>query len=195
MGLIIGLARSIVAGILNGSFAAPMKKISNWEWENTWFIYALVALLILPVSTAFISVPGLIGIYAQVDSPVILKTLLTGFLFGIGSVIFGSGLRLTGLSQGYSLMVGLISITGSLVPMLLLSPESILTTGGLILLLAMAVSVVGMIFCGIAGSLRDKSQVDGANERKIPFKVAFTVCAISEILSAFILIPGLLHNK
>jgi L-rhamnose-H+ transport protein len=186
MGLIIGLATSIVAGVLNGSFAAPMKKISNWEWENTWFIYALVALLILPVSTAFISVPGLIGIYAQVDSSVILKTLLTGFLFGIGSVTFGLGLHLAGLSLGYSLMVGLISVTGSLVPMLLLSPESIFTTGGFILLLAMAVSVVGTIFCGIAGSLRDKSQVDGDNERKIPFKVAFTVCAISGIFSAML---------
>ena len=100
MGLLIGLASSLVAGILNGSFAAPMKRISNWEWENTWFVYALVALLILPISAAFISVPGLVGIYAKVDNAVILATLLTGFLYGIGSVTFGLGLHLAGLSLG-----------------------------------------------------------------------------------------------
>lgn len=186
MGLIIGLAASIVSGVLNGSFAAPMKRISNWEWENTWFIYALVALLVLPISSAFISVPGLVEIYAQVDNSVILKTLLTGFLFGIGSVTFGLGLHLAGLSLGYTLMVGLISVTGSLIPMLLLSPESILTTGGFILLLAMAVSVVGVIFCGIAGSMRAKSHAEGESERKVSFKVAFTVCAISGIFSAML---------
>jgi len=186
MGLLIGLASSLVAGILNGSFAAPMKRISNWEWENTWFVYALVALLILPISAAFISVPGLVGIYAKVDNAVILATLLTGFLYGIGSVTFGLGLHLAGLSLGYSLMVGLISITGSLVPMLLLSPESILTTGGFILLLAMAVSVIGVIFCGIAGSMRAKSQLEGESDRKVSFRMAFTVCSISGIFSAML---------
>lgn len=186
MGLLIGLTTSIVAGVLNGSFAAPMKKISNWEWENTWFIYALVALLVLPITAAFISVPGLGGIYAQVDNSVILKTLLTGFLFGIGSVTFGLGLQFAGLSLGYSLMIGLISITGSLVPMLLLSPESILSTGGLILLLAMVVTLVGVIFCGIAGALRAKSQADGDSDRKVSFKAAFTICTISGIFSAML---------
>jgi len=33
--MITGIFTSIIAGIFNGSFAAPMKKISNWEWENT----------------------------------------------------------------------------------------------------------------------------------------------------------------
>lgn len=186
MKLLIGLAASIVAGVLNGSFAAPMKKISNWEWENTWFIYALVAFLVLPIATAFILVPGLGGIYAQVDHSVIIKTLLTGFLYGIGSLTFGLGMYLAGLSLGYSLIIGLTSVTGSLIPMLLLSPESIFTTGGLILLLAMAVSIVGVIFCGIAGALRADSQVEGDTGRKVSFKVAFTVCAISGILSAML---------
>jgi len=186
MGLIIGLASSLVSGLLNGSFAAPMKKISNWEWENTWFIYALVALLILPVSTAYLSVPGLAGIYAQVDSSVIFVTLLTGFLYGIGSVTFGLGLHLAGLSLGYSLMVGLISVTGSLVPMLLLSPESIYTTGGVILLLAMVVSVIGVIYCGIAGSMRAKLQADAEIGPKVPFNLALTVCVISGIFSAML---------
>lgn len=57
--MIIGILSSVLSGVLNGSFAAPMKKIVGWKWENTWFVYAVVAMLILPVVTAFISVPGL----------------------------------------------------------------------------------------------------------------------------------------
>lgn len=186
MGLFIGLVSSVVSGVLNGSFAVPMKKISNWEWENTWFIYAIVAMLILPAVTAIVSVPDLIDIYMQVNSSVIVMTFLTGFLFGVGSVTFGLGLHLAGLSLGYSLMVGLISVTGSLVPMLILSPESMLTTGGLILLLAMAVSLVGVIFCGIAGALRAKSQANAGGERKAPFKVAVAICITSGVFSAML---------
>lgn len=186
MELLIGLVTSIVAGVLNGSFAAPMKKISGWEWENTWLIYALTAFIVLPVAMAFMLVPGLGGIYAKVDHLVLFKTLSTGFLFGIGSITFGLGLHLAGLSLGYSLIVGLISVTGSLVPMLLLSPESIISTGGLILLFAMFVSVVGVIFCAKAGSIRAESQDRDNAGNKVSFKVSFTVCVISGILSAML---------
>jgi L-rhamnose-H+ transport protein len=186
--MITGIISSIIAGMFNGSFAAPTKRITNWEWENTWFVYALVALLFLPIITAFISVPGLLGIYTQVESSVMLKTLLTGFLFGIGSVTFGLGLHLAGLSLGNSLMIGIISITGSLVPMLLLSPESILTPGGGILLFAMVVNVIGVIYCGIAGTLRAKAQEGSADsdERKVSFKVAMVVCIVSGIFSSML---------
>jgi len=38
---------------------------------NTWFIYGILALLILPFSTEFISIPGLRDIYSQGKSSVI----------------------------------------------------------------------------------------------------------------------------
>lgn len=186
MGLLIGLLSSIFAGVLNGSFAAPMKNIFKWEWENTWFIYALLAFLILPAITAFISVPDLFDVYSQVKNPVIILTFITGVLFGLGSVTFGLGLHLAGLSLGYSLMIGLISITGSLGPMLLLNPKSILTPGGLILILAMIVSLLGVIFFGVAGALRAKTQTGGVGERKASFKVAFAICAVSGIFSSML---------
>lgn len=171
--MIIGILSSVFAGVLNGSFAAPMKKIVGWKWENTWFVYAIVAMLILPLSTAFVSVPRLFGVYAQADNSVLLKTILTGFLFGVGSVTFGLGLQLAGLSLGNSLMVGIISVTGSLVPMLILSPESIVTPVGGLLLLAMLISVIGVIYCSIAGNIRAKSldKSGQSGEKKAPLKL------------------------
>ncbi len=186
--MIIGILSSVLSGVLNGSFAAPMKKIVGWKWENTWFVYAVVAMLILPVVTAFISVPGLREVYAQADGSVIIKTILTGFLFGVGSVTFGLGLQLAGLSLGNSLMVGIISVTGSLVPMLILSPEAIFTLTGGFLLLAMLVSVHGVIYCSIAGNIRagslDKTGQSG--EKKTFFKVALIVCIVSGIFNSML---------
>lgn len=186
--MITGIISSIIAGMFNGSFAAPVKRIKNWEWENTWFVYALVSLLFLPIITAFISVPGLLNIYTQAGSSLIIKTLLTGFLYGIGTVTFGLGLHLAGLSLGNSLMIGIISITGSLVPMLLLSPEIVLTIGGGILLLAMIVTVIGVIYCGIAGKIRARSQESGAgsDNRKKSYKMALIVCIVSGIFSSML---------
>jgi L-rhamnose-H+ transport protein len=186
--MITGIISSIIAGMFNGSFAAPVKRIKNWEWENTWFVYALVSLLFLPVITAFISVPGLLNIYSQAGSYLIIKTLLTGFLYGIGTVTFGLGLHMAGLSLGNSLMIGIISITGSLVPMLLLSPESILTIGGGILLLAMIVTVIGVIYCGNAGTIRARSQEsgEGQNNQKKSYKMAVVVCIVSGLFSSML---------
>jgi len=186
--MISGIISSVFAGVLNGSFAAPMKKIVGWKWENTWFVYALMAMFILPITTAFVSVPRLFEVYAQADNSVLLKTILTGFLFGVGSVTFGLGLQLAGLSLGNSLMVGIISVTGSLVPMLILSPEAIFTVAGGLLLLAMVISVIGVIYCSIAGNIRAKS-LDNATqsgEKRVPFKIALIVCLVSGFFSAML---------
>jgi L-rhamnose-H+ transport protein len=186
--MITGIFTSIIAGIFNGSFAAPAKRIKNWEWENTWFVYALVSLLLLPVITAFITVPGLLNIYNQAGSSLIIKTLVTGFLYGIGTVTFGLGLHMAGLSLGNSLMIGIISITGSLIPMLLISPESILTIGGGILLLAMVVTVIGIIYCAQAGTIRARLQEsgEGPGNRKKSYKTAMVVCIVSGVFSSML---------
>jgi L-rhamnose-H+ transport protein len=186
--MITGIISSVIAGALNGSFAAPMKKITFWEWENTWFVYAIFALFLLPLITVFISVPGISGIYAQADSLVILLTFLTGFLYGIGSVTFGLGLHLAGLSLGYSLMIGLIAVTGSFVPLLMLSPKSIVTTGGGILLIAMAIIVLGVFYCGKAGAMRAGTQeyCDNKVNKRGSFSLAILVCITSGIFSSML---------
>ncbi len=47
-----GLTLVFAGGLLNGSFAAPMKRLSVWRWENIWLVYSIVGLLILPWAIA-----------------------------------------------------------------------------------------------------------------------------------------------
>lgn len=186
MSLITGIFSALIAGMLNGSFAAPLKKIKYWEWENTWIIYAFTGLLLLPFFATIITVPELWDVYAHVEVSVILKTLITGMLYGIGSITFGLGLHLAGLSLGYSLMIGIIAITGSLVPMLIISPESIFTVGGLIISLAMVVCLSGIIYCAKAGALREQSADKTSNEDGSRFRLALIVCIVSGLFSSML---------
>ncbi|MBU4211920.1 MAG: hypothetical protein L6437_11615 [Kiritimatiellae bacterium] len=59
----LGFALAVAAGVLNGSFALPMKRTTKWAWENTWLMWTLSALLILPWATAFATVPHLWDVY------------------------------------------------------------------------------------------------------------------------------------
>lgn len=44
----LGLALVIFGGMLNGSFALPMKRMPVWKWENTWLVYTLIGMVVGP---------------------------------------------------------------------------------------------------------------------------------------------------
>ena len=47
-----GVAGVLAGGLLNGSFVAPMKWMSKWRWENSWLVYSVAGLLVIPWLTA-----------------------------------------------------------------------------------------------------------------------------------------------
>ena len=49
----LGLLLTLVAGLFSGSCMMPMKFAKRWPWENTWLVFTLVSLLILPWTLAF----------------------------------------------------------------------------------------------------------------------------------------------
>ena len=57
MVIIIALILVLIAGFINGSFAAPMKYMTHWEEEDIWLVFSLWGFLILPWVSLFIMVP------------------------------------------------------------------------------------------------------------------------------------------
>ncbi len=188
MSTVIGILAAVFSGVLNGSFAAPMKLNKNWEWENTWILYAVSALIIFPFILIWLTIPELLEIYTRVQTGVLIRTFLFGLGWGIGSLLFGLGLYLVGLSLGYTIIMGLIAVTGALVPMLVHYPESFLTIGGIVIIAAMFVTGAGVALCGIAGMIRDKNQKDNkeSQETRVKFKLGFLVCLASGLFSAML---------
>ncbi|HBY63212.1 MAG TPA: hypothetical protein DEH78_25605, partial [Solibacterales bacterium] len=128
--LVTGIAGVLIGGILNGSFVAPMKRMKGWEWENTWFVYSISGLLIIPWIAAFYAVPGLTGVLSAAPSAAIWKVILFGIGWGIGSVLFGLGVARLGLAVGYGLILGLIAPIGTFLPLAVLYPERLATRQG-----------------------------------------------------------------
>ena len=75
-----GLAVVILAGILQGSFAAPMKRMSAWRWENSWLLFALSGLIIFPWIINFATVPNVLEVYSGVSTSTLIKVVSFGAL-------------------------------------------------------------------------------------------------------------------
>jgi len=183
-----GVITALVSGVLNGSFALPMKETVRWEWENIWLIWAFWALIIIPVILAIMTVPNILGIYRQTETTVLLRTLLLGAGWGFGAITFGLGVYMVGLSLGFSIIVGVTAVSGSLIPMIIRTPEDILKPGGLVILGGMLATAVGVAFCGRAGAIKDKLQRDGQSQsqQKHNFKLGLIVCLVSGLLNSML---------
>jgi L-rhamnose-H+ transport protein len=179
-----GLSLVVLGGMLNGSFAAPMKRLSAWKWENIWLIYAFTGLLILPWAVALVTVPHLGSVFQQSSGAVLAKVALFGFAWGIGGLLFGQGLARVGLALGFALILGITSSFGALLPLIVLHRDQLWMRPGLALLAGTVVMTVGLVFLAVAGMRRERD-LAAATERS-GFGVGLIICILSGIFSAML---------
>jgi len=178
MSSLIGILFAVASGVCDGSYGVVMKVTKDWAWENIWMMFSITALALFPIFLAIWSVPNLMDVYQAVSVGVLWQTFVFGAGWGVGSVFFGRGLYLLGQSFAYTIMMGIIAIGGALIPMLVTNPATVLTTGGVIILLSMTIMTTGVMMCGKAGKLRDDGLKYNASEKKNydSFKMAFLIC-------------------
>ena len=87
--LSLGIVLTLIAGLMSGNCMLPMKFNRSWRWENTWLVFAVVSLIILPWALAL----GLVGHLLETYRALSLLQLAIPFLFGTGwgiaQVLFG----------------------------------------------------------------------------------------------------------
>jgi L-rhamnose-H+ transport protein len=149
----IGVLLAILSGVCNGLFTAPMKLESRWRWENTWFVFIVVACLAMPVCCVAGSVANWQGVFAAAPASAIGFALLFGFAWGFGAICFGRSVEKLGVSLANSLVIGLSSALGSLVPLLLAKTLRI-GVRETTLFVGILAFLIGVVFCGKAGRLR-----------------------------------------
>jgi L-rhamnose-H+ transport protein len=182
-----GLMLVFVGGMLNGSFAAPMKRLAAWRWENTWLVYALTGLLILPWVIALATVPHLGGVFQQASGAVLAKVALFGFAWGIGGVLFGQGIARVGLALGFAVILGITSSFGSLVPLAILHPDQLGTRPGLALIAGTLVMTLGLVFLAVAGKRREREQAAAATtSERSGFGAGLVICILSGVFSSML---------
>ena len=159
-----GLLLLVAAGLMNASFALPMKYTKRWAWENTWLVFSFVALVFLPALAAFSTLPQLAQVYGAAGFTLLWHVVVFGAGWGLAQVFFGIAVDAIGIALTFSLVLGTSAAMGALIPMLLLHAEKLHTSAGHLMLLGIALLLVGVAICAVAGSLRDKARPVAGNQ-------------------------------
>jgi len=197
MGVILGVIFHFIGGFASGSFYIPYKKVKGWHWESFWIVGGIFSWFIVPPLAAYLTIPGFMDIIKNATTTVLGTTFFMGLLWGIGGLTYGLGVRYLGVSLGSSIILGLCSVFGALIPSVYYyyNPtegkdtiaDLVNTTWGLLVILGLVVCIIGIIICGKAGAMKDKdlgvAHIDGSGSEFKLGKGLF-VAIVSGVLSA-----------
>lgn len=169
----------VLAGLLNGSFAVPLKTARTWKFDHIWMVNSLLATGLLPWGFAIAVVPGWTHILATVPAQGWLGLMGWGVLFGIGSLLYGIAVDLLGIALGFSIQLGLSIVLGALLPLIWTGALSLRTRHDQLFLAGLAVMVAGVILCAQAGG--SKSSATGAGGGR--FRKGIIIAIIGGILA------------
>lgn len=184
--LLAGVALSIVAGVLNGSFATPTKAATNWAWENIWGLWGVVAMLVFPWALVAATIPHAGMLYSSIGARQIWLLALFGAGFGLAQIFFGLGVAAVGIALTFAIAIGISTAFGSIVPFLSKHADRTFTREGFFFFLGIVLMLVGIALSAIAG--REKEQKsrtaapasqNGSNAKRISFATGLTLCILA----------------
>jgi L-rhamnose-H+ transport protein len=186
---VIGLIWILVAGVTQGAFPLPMKFVRKWKWEHLWLVYSVIAFFFLPWIIAWVTVPHLAAVIAGSPRQVVWLTALYGAGWGAGSVFFGLGVDALGMALGFSMITGIYTALGALVPMVVLTPDLVWTRNGVLIMAGNAITIAGVVLQAMAGDIRAKQSVKTevySLNPKISFSAGLTIAILSGVLSGML---------
>jgi L-rhamnose-H+ transport protein len=179
MQVILGVIFHFIGGFASGSFYMPFKKVRGWSWESYWIVGGMFSWLIVPPLAAWLTIPNFSQIISHTPSSTLVYVFVFGLLWGIGGLTYGLGVRYLGVALGSSIILGLCMVFGSLIPSIYyqLYPEagkdtiSIIAGSkwGLFVLAGLVVCILGIVFCGKAGTMKER-EMNGTTSSPLPAK-------------------------
>ncbi len=183
--VMIGFALVVLAGLLNGSFAAPMKRMPAWRWENSWLLFAVTGLIIFPWIITLVTIPRVSAVYSGASGATLWKVVLFGIAWGVGSTLFGIGITRVGMALGFAIILGITASFGSLFPLAVLHPEELHSKRGEYLMIGTAIMIVGLLFLALAGKRRERDAGASGTPRS-GFALGLVICIFSGIFSSML---------
>lgn len=203
MQALFGVLFHFIGGFASGSFYIPYKKVKGWSWETYWLIGGFFSWLIVPFLAAWLTIPHFIDIIKATEGSILGLTYFFGLLWGIGGLTYGLGVRYLGVSLGSSVILGLCMILGSIIPSVYYQffPQEgkdtivmfFTETWGQTVLVGMLIGVLGIIWCGKAGMLKEKflkaersadQAIEKPEKEEFKFGIGMIVSIVSGLLSA-----------
>jgi L-rhamnose-H+ transport protein len=189
MTVIWGVILHALGGFASGSFYLPYKKIKGWSWESYWLVGGLISWILAPWIMGSLTVHNLVGVLKQAPTSTLLWTYMWGVLWGFGGLTFGLAMRYLGLSLGMAVTLGLCAVFGTVVPPIYEGtfPALVHSASGQMILMGLVVCVMGIVICGLAGIMKEKSLSSDQKKEAIAefdLRKGVLVAVFSGIMSA-----------
>jgi L-rhamnose-H+ transport protein len=187
----VGIILAVIAGIINGSFPAPIKYAKVWKWENIWSVWAIFGMVIFPWVVLYITVPHPLDVYQQGGMQNTMMLVAFGVGFGLAQILFGLGIAAVGMALNFAIAIGISTAFGSLLPLLLKHRDRIFTAQGGMIFLGVLLVIVGIVGCAIAGKMKDTHLGADTGPResaavKMSFKAGLVIVVLAGIGSPLI---------
>ena len=185
----IGIVIFMLGGLAGAVFYMPLKKVKDWAWESYWMIYAIFALLIVPIVLAFVVSPNFMSVLKATDPGTLKYCCLCGAAWGLGGLTWGLMIRYLGVGLGLALGCGLCSAAGTLIPKVIDGDfGSLLKPGaGLTSFIGVLVSIAGIVFVGMAGMSKEGELSEEEKKKTVAefnFKLGIIAVLFSGLMSA-----------
>ncbi len=156
--IVAGFLLILLAALMNGAYAIPMRFMVRWRWENVWLIWTILSLWIFPVAMAWLSVPHPLAAYAGTSWSALLRMGSMGLLWGTGVLLLGMSFPLVGVAVGAAVGLGCAAAMGTMLPMLYGGAAGVSRATGEMIFAGVVIVLLGVGVCGLAGRMRERSQ-------------------------------------
>lgn len=179
--MMAALGYLVVAGVINSAYTLPLKLNLRWKWENMWLASTILGICILPSVLGMSTIPGFWSIYGQIKLPLLLVMVFSGAIWGIGMLLAGLALDLIGVAAMFATVMGTSASVGAILPLFIRGLEGVSMRAGLMLSLGIALMVLGVALCGLAGKQREKDEASETSPRRSGFLQGFIFAILAGI--------------
>ncbi len=155
--MVEGIVWALFAGLMLGLYAIPGKYTKNFKEENTWGLFFMLTMFVVPILATFLMMKGVGEIYGNPAVQKILpQMVVTSVLWGIGVMMWGKAIHHIGVSLGFSIFIGTVILVGSLLPFIVegLPRAKVVAT----IVLGLAFVLAGIVANGKAGIAREQDE-------------------------------------
>jgi L-rhamnose-H+ transport protein len=187
---LIGLLFHWLGGFSCACFYIPYRGVRKWSWETYWLVGGIFSWLVAPWIFALVMTSDLLAVLHETPWSTLGWTYFFGTLWGLGGLTFGLTMRYLGISLGMAVALSYCAAFGTLMPPIFngdFVTKILDKNAGLVILAGVAICLVGIGFCGMAGMTKEREMTAAEKKaviKEFNFKKGILVATFSGIMSA-----------